>query len=40
MQHDDASGIAVLLDDAHWNAFALCTLAQLGQQFETFARPP
>ena len=40
MQHDDASGIAVLLDDPHRDAFALCTLAQPCQQIETLARPP
>ena len=40
MQHDHASGIAVLLDGPNRNAFALCTLPQACQQLETFALVP
>ena len=37
MQHDHASGIAVLLDGPNRDAFALCTFPQAGQKFEAFA---
>jgi hypothetical protein len=36
----DASWIAVLLDGSNRDAFALCTLSQVGQKFEAFALVP
>jgi hypothetical protein len=38
MQHDHASGIALLLDDSDRNAVPLCTFPEVGQQLKTFAR--
>jgi hypothetical protein len=40
MQHDRASGIAVLLDGPYRDALALRTFPQAGQKFETFALVP
>jgi hypothetical protein len=40
MQHDRAGRIAVLLDDPHGNALALCTLPKASQKLETFALLP
>jgi len=37
MQHDRASGIAVLLDGPNGDACAHRTLTEAGQKFETFA---
>ena len=40
MQHDRASGIAVLLDGPHRDTFALGAFTQARQQFEAFALVP
>ena len=40
MQHDDPSGIAVLLDSPNRYTFALCTFPQAGQKIEAFLRMP
>ena len=40
VQHNHASGIAVLLDGPNRDAFALGTFSQAGQKFEAFALVP
>jgi hypothetical protein len=35
MQHDDASGVALLLDDLHWNACDKCALAEIAEPLGT-----
>ena len=39
MQHDDASGIAVLLDNSKRNAFALRALSEIGPEFQALSGP-
>jgi hypothetical protein len=40
MQHDEPSGIAVLLDSPNRYAFAFCTFPQVSQKFEAFLHLP
>jgi hypothetical protein len=40
MQHDDSSGIAVLLDSPNCYTFAFCTFPKARQKFEAFLRVP